>query len=112
MTASAAANALRNAASTRPRLSPTLICSSESNPCAANCSPIHDELVSTIWPSNSSVPTATTSTRMGHPVHLVVAMCLPHVLAEAAQREHHRQPEQALPQPGRVNGRQRCDRER
>ena len=30
---------------------------------AASCSPIHDELVSTIWPSSSSVPTATTSQR-------------------------------------------------
>ena len=33
----------------------------------ASCSPIHDELVSTIWPSSSSVPTATISHRMSPP---------------------------------------------
>ena len=38
--------------------------SSESMPASASCSPIHDELVSTIWPSSSSVPTATTSQRI------------------------------------------------
>ena len=32
---------------------------------SASCSPIHDELVSTICPSSSSVPTATTSQRIG-----------------------------------------------
>ena len=33
-------------------------------PASASCSPIHDEFVSTIWPSSSSVPMATTSQRM------------------------------------------------
>ena len=48
MTASASASARCKTASTRARLSPTFICSNESKPCAASCSPIHDELVSTI----------------------------------------------------------------
>ena len=34
-------------------------------PLAASCSPMYDELVSTIWPSSSSVPIATTSQRTG-----------------------------------------------
>ncbi len=47
-----------------PTLSPTLIWRSESIPWRASRSPIHDELVSSIWPSRSSVPTARTSQRM------------------------------------------------
>src|SRR3954463_11176783 len=112
MIASASARAIRNADTTRARLSPTLICSCDVNPWAASCSPIHDEFVSTIWPSNSSVPTATTSTRMNHPLEVVVAMGPPHVLAKAGEGEDHRQPEQSLPEPCRVERGQRRDRER
>ena len=36
----------------------------ESMPASASCSPSHDEFVSTICPSSSSVPTATTSQRI------------------------------------------------
>ena len=42
-------------------------------PLAASCSPIHAELVSTIWPSSSSVPTATTSQRIGSTSRRAVA---------------------------------------
>ena len=62
-----APSALRSAATMRPRLSPTLVWKCESMPARASCSPIHDELVSTIWPSSSSVPTATTSHRTDAP---------------------------------------------
>ena len=48
----------------RSQLSPTFVWKWESMPTSASCSPIHDELVSTIWPSSNSVPTATTSQRM------------------------------------------------
>ena len=51
----------------RSMLSPTLVWKSESIPAMASCSPIHDELVSTICPSSSSVPMATTSQRIGAP---------------------------------------------
>ena len=64
MTASASASVVRSTDSTRPRLSPTFTCSSESMPFAASCSPSHALLVSTICPSSSSVPTATTSQRI------------------------------------------------
>src|SRR5579872_2047828 len=64
ITASLLARALRNARTMRSRLSPTLVWKWQSMPEAASSSPMCDELVSTIWPSSSSVPTATTSTRM------------------------------------------------
>ena len=64
ITASACSSIRRSWASMRPTLSPTLTCSSESMPLAAKCSPSHAELVSTIWPSRSSVPTARTSHRI------------------------------------------------
>ncbi len=51
----------RRASPMRSQLSPTLVWKNESMPAMASCSPIQDEFVSTIWPSSSSVPTATTS---------------------------------------------------
>ena len=64
MTASLRPSAMRSASAMRAQLSPTLVWKWESIPARASCSPIHDELVSTIWPSSSSVPTATISQRM------------------------------------------------
>ena len=64
-TASLRASAGRSASAMRSALSPTFTWKYESMPASASCSPIHDELVSTICPSSSSVPTATTSQRMG-----------------------------------------------
>ena len=61
MTASARDAAERIAPTIRSALSPTFDWYRQSIPASASCSPIHDELVSTIWPSNNSVPTATTS---------------------------------------------------
>ena len=52
------------ASTMRPRLSPTFVWRRCSTPMMASCSPIHDEFVSTICPSSSSVPTATISQRM------------------------------------------------
>jgi hypothetical protein len=52
-------------ATMRPWLSPTLLWKCESIPASASWLPIQAELVSTIWPSSSSVPMATTSQRMG-----------------------------------------------
>ena len=46
-----------------PELSPTFTWTSESMPLAASSPPIHAELESMIWPSSSSVPTASTSQR-------------------------------------------------
>ena len=65
MTASARSSAWRNVDAIRSKLSPTLVWNIESMPASASFAPIHDEFVSTIWPSSSSVPTATTSQRMG-----------------------------------------------
>ena len=45
----------------RAWLSPTFTWWCDAMPAAASCSPIQAEFVSTIWPSSSSVPTATTS---------------------------------------------------
>src|SRR5581483_4900133 len=89
MTASLRERAMRRACTMRSRLSPTFTWKCESMPAAARCSPIHDELVSTIWPRRSSVPTATTSHRTGH---------LPgveQVLGAGDEGQHH-----ARPQPG------------
>jgi hypothetical protein len=61
MTASARPNASRSTPTIRARLSPTFTWWCEAMPDAASCSPIQAELVSTTWPSSSSVPTATTS---------------------------------------------------
>src|SRR5438105_7010791 len=63
ITASLRARAVRKASTMRSKLSPTLVWKCESIPTRASCSPIQDEFVSTIWPSRSSVPTATTSHR-------------------------------------------------
>ena len=48
MTASASSKRARKAATMRSMLSPTFTCKCDEMPCAASCSPIHDELVSTI----------------------------------------------------------------
>ena len=64
MTASARSSSSRRHCTMRSRLSPTLRCSHVSMPALASCSPIHELLVSTIWPSSSSVPMARTSHRM------------------------------------------------
>src|SRR3954470_5959117 len=111
ITASAALNVLRSTATTRPRLSPTFTCSSESMPLAARCSPIHALLVSTICPRSSSVPTATTSHRIGGDPWFTGS---PHVLATTDQSKRDRDPQQAIPQPLRVERGQRgeCEADR
>src|SRR4051795_4205793 len=108
ITASAALNVLRSTATTRPRLSPTFTCSSESIPLAARCSPIHALLVSTICPSSSSVPTATTSQRIGGDPR---PTSTPHVLAATDQSQGDGEPQQAVPQPLGVERGQRRERE-
>ena len=60
-TASDRSSASRSAATMRGRLSPTFCWRRQSMPARASCSPIQAEFVSTICPSSSSVPTATTS---------------------------------------------------
>ena len=64
-TPSLRASAVRNASTMRAWLSPTTWWKWESIPARASCSPIHAELVSTIWPRSSSVPTARISTLIG-----------------------------------------------
>ena len=61
MTPSLRARAVRRARTMRAWLSPTAWWKWESTPAAASCSPSQAELVSAIWPSSSSVPTATIS---------------------------------------------------
>ena len=63
MTASERSSAVRIELSMRSKLSPTLTWKCESMPLRASCSPIHDEFVSVMMPSSSSVPMATTSQR-------------------------------------------------
>ena len=63
ITASDRSRASPMAASMRSRLSPTEVWRWQSMPARASFSPIHAEFVSTIWPSRSSVPTATISQR-------------------------------------------------
>ena len=70
ITASARDSASSSASTMRPRLSPTFVWRRCSMPMIASCSPIHDEFVSTICPSSSSVPTATISQRMERQVLL------------------------------------------
>src|SRR5262245_38489704 len=89
ITASARSSSSCRHCTIRPRLSPTLRCSHVSSPTAASCSPIHELLVSTIWPSSSSVPIARTSTRTGLPL-------LPTVSEDVEprhQRERDRDPQ-------------------
>src|SRR5438105_5365848 len=90
MTASLRARAERSASTMRPRLSPTLVWKCESIPARARRSPIQAELVSTTWPSRSSVPTATTSHRTCRlpPVE--------QVLGARHEREDHRDPEERV----------------
>ena len=64
-TPSLRARAVRRASTMRAWLSPTAWWKWESTPASASCSPIHAELVSTIWPRSSSVPTARTSILIG-----------------------------------------------
>src|SRR4051812_49262250 len=87
-TASAFSSISRIAATIRGRLSPTLRCSIVSRPTAASCSPIHEEFVSTIWPSNSSVPIARTSTRTR-----ALPPAAAHDVDARDDREHDRDPE-------------------
>src|SRR3954464_33048 len=103
ITASARSSAWRNAPTTRSWLSPTLTWKLQSMPASASCSPIQEELVSTIWPSSSSVPTATTSHRTAAPVPGK------EVLHTAYQREGDRHPQRGE-SDGRVlgRGRQQC----
>src|SRR6185436_15326151 len=108
ITASAVANVWRSAVTTRPRLSPTFTCSRESMPFAARCSPSHALLVSTICPSSSSVPTATTSHRIGGDPR---STSTPHVLTTADERQRDGHPQQAVPQPLGVERGQRGERE-
>ena len=49
----------------RSWLSPTAWWKCDATPLAARCSPSHAELVSAIWPSSNSVPTATISILTG-----------------------------------------------
>ena len=65
MTPSLRASAVRNARTMRSWLSPTAWWKWEATPLAASCSPSHAEFVSAIWPSSSSVPTATISILTG-----------------------------------------------
>ncbi len=97
----------------RSRLSPTFVWNMQSMPLAASCSPIHDELVSTIWPSSSSVPTATTSQRQAHRAGTTPVggaeepdrRARQQVLGAGDDRQDHRQPEERVPQPGGVGQR-------
>src|SRR5271168_1679743 len=61
MTPSLRARAVRKARLMRSWLSPTAWWKWEVTPLAARCSPNQAELVSAIWPSSNSVPTATIS---------------------------------------------------
>ena len=61
MTPSLRASAVRRASVMRSWLSPTAWWKWDATPLAARCSPSQAELVSAIWPSSSSVPTATIS---------------------------------------------------
>ena len=65
MTPSLRASAVRRARTMRSWLSPTAWWKWEATPLAARWSPSQAELVSAIWPSSSSVPTATISILTG-----------------------------------------------
>src|SRR5580698_8784104 len=65
MTPSLRASAVRRASVMRSWLSPTAWWKWEATPLAARCSPSQAELVSAIWPSSNSVPTATISILTG-----------------------------------------------
>ena len=79
ITASLRAKAVRNASTIRSWLSPTCWWKCEAIPLAASCSPSHCELVSGIWPSSSSVPTATISTRTGDDLPTVDVVAPPRI---------------------------------
>src|SRR5207248_6743741 len=98
MTASLRASAWRRASTMRAWLSPTFTWKCESTPIKAKRSPIQAELVSTIWPSSSSVPTATTSHRT------VGAPAVEQVLDARDQREGHGDPEHGGGHPPVVGG--------
>src|SRR3954452_22383552 len=96
ITASLRAKACSSAPLMRSQLSPTLVWKYESMPAIASCSPIHEEFVSTICPSSSSVPTATTSARNGRPPRV------PEVLDAGPHRQHHGDPQERLGDPRRM----------
>src|SRR5580693_6852624 len=70
-------------------------------PWAASCSPSHWELVSGIWPSSSSVPTATISTRTGHD-SLAPLVVLPSGVDREGDRDpdRHEREDQVMPGEG------------
>src|SRR5665213_233021 len=74
-------------------------------PWAASCSPSHCEFVSGIWPSNSSVPTATISTRT-QTDFLAFGVVLP----AGIKGQDHRDPDDRDADPGVVRS-QRYDTE-
>ena len=83
MTPSLRASAVRKASTIRSWLSPTAWWKWDDTPSAARCSPSHCELVSAIWPSSSSVPTATISIRTSlQPARRVASDAAPSVAAE------------------------------
>src|SRR5580698_4968359 len=97
MTPSLRASAVRRANVMRSWLSPTAWWKWEATPLAARCSPSQAELVSAIWPSSSSVPTATISIlteatlRGGGPVQRLPA--IEHVLGARVERERAGEPD-------------------
>src|SRR5438105_9250229 len=98
ITASLRARAVRKASTMRSKLSPTLVWKCESIPTRASCSPIQDEFVSTIWPSRSSVPTATTSHRTAR------RPAVQQVLPAGEEGEHDGEPEERGRRPPVVSG--------
>src|SRR5690349_2316258 len=109
MTASARSSSSRRHVTMRPRLSPTLRCSHVSMPAADSCSPIHELLVSTICPSNNSVPIARTSHRIGAPLPSFVPAA-PQDVEPRDDRERDRDPQHDVVHGGpRVRGREQDD---
>ena len=118
ITASARASASSSAATMRSRLSPTTCPWVRSMPASASCSPSQAELVSTIWPSSSSVPTATTSQRTRPssarraradlqartPPEAVARLPSIRYCAPRAERQRHGQPQHGRRQPRLVLG--------
>src|SRR3954465_12175389 len=103
-TASERVNMSRSAATIRVWLSRTARSANEAIPGAASCSPIHALLVSTIWPSNNSVPIARTSHLIsGHDLlgrsQRVALPITPTVMNDVGGRHHRErdhQPEHGL----------------
>ena len=97
MTPSLRASAVRSARTMRSWLSPTAWWKWEATPLAASRSPSQAELVSAIWPSSSSVPTATISiltgvtSRGGRPVQRPPAV--EHVLGAGVEGQGAGEPD-------------------